>query len=273
MPPVVVDAIVLHTADYQESSRLVRLVTRQHGVLSAVARGARNSRKRFGSALDLFAEGQAHLDWRPGRDLQTLTGFDALRMRPALAADLGRFASASTLAECVSRLLHDEAAPQAYDGVAAGLDAIATASGYAVTAVTLGALWGVVAAVGFAPAIDRCAECGAPLPAEAASRFHHGAGGCLCDGCGQHMPGGRLLPSGARGAIRRWLAATAGEVGGEVSVEMTDREIRAHQRLLREFVATHAPDSRPLKAWMVWEQGIWTTPVKGAFLDAPPFTP
>jgi DNA repair protein RecO (recombination protein O) len=273
MPPVVVDAIVLHVADYLESSRLVRLVTRQHGVQSAVARGARSSRRRFGSALDLFAEGQAHLDWRPGRDLQTLTGFDALRMRPGLAADLGRFASASTLAECVLRLLHDEAAPQAYDGVAAGLEAIAGASGDAVTEVTLGALWGVVAAVGFAPAIDRCAECGAPLSTEAEARFHHGAGGCLCDGCGAHVPGGRRLPSAARGAIFRWLQGAEGKAVGEESVEMTEKELRAHQRLLREFVATHAPDSRPLKAWVAWEQGTWTAPVKGAFLDAPPRTP
>jgi DNA repair protein RecO (recombination protein O) len=273
MPPVVVDAIVLHMADYQESSRLVRLITRQHGVLSTVARGARNSRKRFGSALDLFAEGQAHLDWRPGRDLQTLTGFDALRMRPALAADLGRFASASTLAECVLRLMHDESAPLAYDGVAAGLAAIAGASGDTVTGVTLGALWGVVAAVGFAPAIDRCAECGAPLPAEAAARFHHGVGGCLCLGCGHHVAGGRLLPAAARGAIRQWVQGPDGDAASRNSAEMTDMELRAHQRLLREFVATHAPDSRPLKAWVVWEQGTWTAPGKGAFLDAPPHTP
>lgn len=261
MPPVVTDAIVLHAADYQESSRLVRLVTRQHGVQSVVARGARNSRKRFGAGLDLFVEGQAQLDWRAGRDLQTLTGFDAVRIRPALAADLGRFAAASALAECVLRLMHDEATPQGYDGVAAGLEAIAQAPGSAVTAAALGALWGVVAAAGFAPAVERCAECGAPLPLAGEVRFHHGVGGCLCAGCGGALPGGRLLPPRARGAIRRWLADARGDdrdlPGSRESVDMTDLEARAHQRLLREFVATHAPDSRPLKAWLAWEQGGW----------------
>ncbi|MFN7531060.1 MAG: DNA repair protein RecO, partial [Gemmatimonas sp.] len=55
------DAIVLHVADYLESSRILRLVTREAGVQSVVARGARSSRKRFGSAVDLFAEGQAQI--------------------------------------------------------------------------------------------------------------------------------------------------------------------------------------------------------------------
>jgi recombinational DNA repair protein (RecF pathway) len=130
-----------------------------------------------------------------------------------------------------------------------------------------------VAAVGFAPAIDRCAECGAPLSTEAEARFHHGAGGCLCVGCGLHVPGGRRLPSAARGAIRRWLQAPEGAGFAAGSAEMTEKEGRAHQRLLREFVATHAPDSRPLRAWVAWEQGTWTAPVKGSILDAPTSSP
>ncbi|MBU6365716.1 MAG: DNA repair protein RecO [Gemmatimonadetes bacterium] len=261
MPPVVTDAIVLHAADYLESSRLVRLVTRQHGVQSAVARGARNSRKRFGSALDLFAEGQAHLDWRPGRDLQALTGFDAVRIRPALAADLGRFAAASALAECVLRLMHDEVAPQGYDRVAAGLEAIAGAAPPAVNEAALGAVWRVVSAAGFAPAVDHCAECGAALDPAMACRFHHGVGGCLCEGCGRHLPGGRLLPPPARDAVRRWVDWGGDHPGRPIPadpVALTEIEAKAHQRLLREFVATHAPDNRPLKAWTAWEQEAWT---------------
>ena len=59
MPLLATDAIVLHAFDYLESSRILRLVTREAGVRSALARGARRSRRRFGSALDLFAQGSA----------------------------------------------------------------------------------------------------------------------------------------------------------------------------------------------------------------------
>ena len=34
-------------------------------------------------------------------------------------------------------------------------------------------------------------------------------------------------------------------------------EIRAHQRLLREFLEYHLSDSRPLRAFAAWETGHW----------------
>src|SRR5205085_1102119 len=82
---VVTEATVLHVFDYLESSRIFRLVTREAGVRSVLARGARRSTRRFGSALDLFAQGTAQLHVKPGRDLDTLGGFDVERARPALS--------------------------------------------------------------------------------------------------------------------------------------------------------------------------------------------
>src|SRR6266446_6483311 len=69
MPLLATDAIVLHSFDYLESSRIFRLVTRDGGVRSVLAKGARRSSRRFGSALDLFAQGSAQLYAKPGRDL------------------------------------------------------------------------------------------------------------------------------------------------------------------------------------------------------------
>ena len=71
------------------------MVTRDGGVRSVLAKGARRSSRRFGSGLDLFAQGTAHLYAKPGRDLDTLSGFDFSRARPALGTDLGRFTGAS----------------------------------------------------------------------------------------------------------------------------------------------------------------------------------
>jgi DNA repair protein RecO (recombination protein O) len=249
MPLLVTDAIVLHVSDYLESSRLLRLATREAGVQSVVARGARSSRKRFGSAVDLFAEGQAHVQIKAGRDLHTLLSFDVTVSRPALAQELGRFTAASAVAECVLRLLHEEAAPQAYGSLVAGLDRLAVAPPDETITATLGALWQVVAEVGFRPAVDQCAECHAGIPPADEARFHHAVGGALCALCAPRLPGGRLLPAEARRALRQWLAGDLAPIDPFAS--------RAHQRLLREFLGQHLPDQRPLKAFMVWEQGRW----------------
>ena len=53
MALLVTDALVLHAFDYLESSRILRLATREAGVVSVLAKGARRSRSRYGSALDL----------------------------------------------------------------------------------------------------------------------------------------------------------------------------------------------------------------------------
>ena len=92
MPLLATPAIVLHAFDYLESSRILRLMTREGGVRSVLAKGARRSSRRFGSAVDLFAQGSAQLYVKPGRDLDTLSTFDVERSRPELAEDLGRFA-------------------------------------------------------------------------------------------------------------------------------------------------------------------------------------
>jgi DNA repair protein RecO (recombination protein O) len=248
------DAIVLHVADYLESSRILRLVTREAGVQSVVARGARSSRKRFGSAVDLFAEGQAQIQTKPGRDLHALQGFDVTTARPALALDLGRFTAASAIAECALRLVHEEAAPVAYGTLVEGLDQLAMAAPHDTVTVTVGVLWRLVAEVGFRPSLGHCAECHAPVDAPLTARFSVMAGGTVCAACARRTPGGRLLPPDARAALEAWL-------GGH-PVPLDAGAARAHQRLLREFLLEHLPERRPLKAYQVWEQGRWDTNLK-----------
>ena len=61
MPLVTTPAIVLSSLRYSETSKIVRLATRAHGVQSAIAKGALRPRSRFGAALQLFSDGVAHL--------------------------------------------------------------------------------------------------------------------------------------------------------------------------------------------------------------------
>src|SRR5688572_5339715 len=123
------DAIVRHLQDYLESSRIIRLATREHGVQSVLARGARRAKSRFGPSLDLFAGGVAHFTLKPGRELSNLTGFDLTRSRLSLAEHLDRFAGASVLAEMALRFAHADPDPHddAFDVLGHTLDEIAIA--------------------------------------------------------------------------------------------------------------------------------------------------
>ena len=250
MPLLATDAVVLHAFDYLESSRILRLVTRDGGVRSALAKGARRSSRRFGSAVDLFAQGSAQLYTKPGRDLDTLSAFDVTASRETLAGDMGRFAGASAIAELTLRFGRDAADAALFEAVVAALDALAAAPADAALTTTLAGAWHIVAELGFAPTVDSCGDCHAPLGEEATVMFSHRAGGALCARCGRLAPAGRVLPGAARDALRRFLVGDAG-------VPLDDASTRAHQRLLREFLGEHLTDGRPLRALEMWEDQRW----------------
>jgi DNA repair protein RecO (recombination protein O) len=242
------DAIVLHGFDYLESSRIFRLLTRDGGVRSVVARGARRSKRRFGSVLDLYVQGRAELTVKEGRDLDTLEGFDLARARTQVAASPERFTGASVIAELILRTGGEAGDASLFEVVAAALDAITEHPVDAVPSATLGGAWQILVELGHAPLIDQCAECQAPIGREDAVRFHPRAGGALCAKCGAAFPAARTLPSAARAALRAWMT-------GETHMVDGDLDFRAHQRLLREFVTEHFTTNRPLRAFEVWEHG------------------
>jgi DNA repair protein RecO (recombination protein O) len=249
MTLVLTEAVVLHAFDYLESSRIMRLITREAGIQSVLARGARSSRKRFGTSLDVFAQGTAEYSTRPGRDLNTLTAFDVTRARPELAADISRFTGACVLAELALRFSSDDPHPGLFDAFAAGLDAIGAAETDDTVSRTLGAAWHIVGELGFAPALDVCANCHTPLADDARTPFSHVAGGALCDRCARLVPGARPIPPEARQILAHWLAGSPAELS-------TAAEGRAHQRLLREFLDQHLSEGKKLIAYGMWEQEL-----------------
>src|SRR3989442_1453316 len=98
MALVTTPAVVLQTYRYSETSKVVRLATRELGVQSAMAKGVLRPKSPFGAGLELLSEGMAQLYFRETRELHTLGAFDVLTLRPDLAADVGRVAGATALA-------------------------------------------------------------------------------------------------------------------------------------------------------------------------------
>src|SRR5438046_4404258 len=87
---ITTDAILLRSVAYGEADRVVTLLGRTTGRVSALARGARKSVKRFGGGLGLGASGQASLRERAGGELMGLDGFDVREARIGPGRDRGR---------------------------------------------------------------------------------------------------------------------------------------------------------------------------------------
>ena len=250
MPLVSTPAVILHVMPYGDTSKIVRLLTRDLGLQSAIARGARRPRSPTGPRLDLFAFGTASLRVREHRELSPLTGFEAAATHAALAHDVGRFSGACALAELALKCAPAEPHPRIFSAVAGGLQALAQAADADVAAVALAACWAVVVALGFAPALDRCAVCGAPV--DGATHFSAALGGTLC---GAHRSGaGSVAKLTARD--REALAALVGGLLPEPALDA--RHAAAHRRLLLSFIRHHLAEDRPLPAMAFWDKDAWT---------------
>ena len=91
MPLVSTPAIVLSTLRYSESSKIVRLATREHGVQSVIAKGALRPKSRFGAALQLLSEGQAQFLLKSTGNC-TCSPLRLVRLHAGLATELDRYA-------------------------------------------------------------------------------------------------------------------------------------------------------------------------------------
>jgi DNA repair protein RecO (recombination protein O) len=175
-------AIVLRTVDYGESDRVVTLLSQERGKVSAFARGARASRRRFGGGLEPFTLLTAEVRERAGSDLLSLESISVQRGLGGIRGDLARIACASYAAELARELVRDhEPHGELYSLLEAylkGLD-VGPAHPGTLRAFELRAL----AAAGLAPRLDACARCGGPLDPRGGARFDPAHGGVLCATC------------------------------------------------------------------------------------------
>lgn len=194
-------AILLRTINYGESDRVVTLFGRSTGRLSALARGARKSQKRFAGGLDMCAIGEAALRERSGAELLTLERFDLSQSYMSFATDVARMAHAAYVAELVSKLCAPrQVEVEVYDWLD-GFLGILDRQGASAERLRVFEL-GLLGRLGFGPVLDSCAvcageRCGADLRA-VDFRWDPDRGGAVCAACGQR---GRPIRTVVREAL------------------------------------------------------------------------
>jgi DNA repair protein RecO (recombination protein O) len=258
MPLVTTPAVVLQTYRYSETSKVVRLATRDLGIQSAIAKGALRPKSRFGAGLELLSEGTAQLYFRETRELHTLGAFDLTNLRRELAADVGRFTGAAALAEVMLKMAPPAPLPAAYDALLAALDALTAAPAGRTDATAVRALWRLVAVLGFEPSLTACVRDGTAIDARGeAVLFSIAEGGAFCPRCApvaaSSQPSTRLPAQAYRDLVAL----------NNLQVDLPNLDAAhtaAHRRLVARFVRYHLGEAGSLSALDVWERRAWPSP-------------
>ncbi len=206
---------MLRTFDFGESDRIVHLLTPSDGRLTAIAKGARRSVRRFAGTLDVFHHLRVQVAprRRPGA-MARLEQARLLGWHPALRRDPRRFALACYLLELLDRLAPEDAggreAARLFTFARGSLALLETAAPDRRLRVLLELC--ALDRIGLRPELVRCVRCGrdatrpegrdatrAGGPAGSAVQFHVAEGGPVCGSCAVRLNG--LLPV-RRGTLR-----------------------------------------------------------------------
>ncbi len=232
-------AIVLRAVNYGEADRVVTLFGRDTGRVSALARSARKSQRRFAGGLGLGTVGLAALRERAGAEMMTLESFATEgTAHVALGTDVARMAHAAYAAELVTKLCAPhQVEPVVYDWLAEMLQRLA---GGAPTAERLRVFeLGLLRALGFLPVLDRCALCGS-ADARTAFRWDPERGGAVCAACAR---GGRPIAPETRAALAGLGRLSLAEADG---VSLPADVNRGCREALLEILTLHI--TGPLKS-------------------------
>jgi DNA repair protein RecO (recombination protein O) len=197
----VTPAIVVRTVDYGEADRIVTLFCQGAGKLSAIARGARKSTRRFGAALALFGTGEAKLTERPGSELATLESFDGARGFPHLTSDMVKVAHGGYACELVRELSPPrQPEPEVFALLIALLERL-DAEPPRAERLRLFEMR-LLDLVGLRPELSRCLVCGSDALDGNGQAFEGRRGGVVCGACRLEGAGHGVALSGeARRAL------------------------------------------------------------------------
>ena len=171
------EGIVLKSRAYGESNKIVTLMTREAGKVSAMARGAKKPSSRLSSVTQPFTYGIYVVQRYTG--MGTLQQGEHMHAMRHIREDIMATAYASYIVELVDRLVEEgKSEPFAFDVLLQALQAIE--EGYDPEAIALFVEWKLLPYTGVQPMLHACTSCSA-VDGEFAFSFQEG--GFLCHRC------------------------------------------------------------------------------------------
>jgi DNA repair protein RecO (recombination protein O) len=174
------EGVVLRTIRYGEADRILHIYTPERGRLSAIAKGVRRARSRFGGRLEPFF--RLDLVLYEGRsDLLTVTSAETVAGFPRLRENAAALDGAARACEAVARIFDDgEPNPGVYHLLTNELALLDREPARAGRPNALAFRLKLLLAAGFAPHLAGCASCG---EREGLVGFSGAAGGVVCAAC------------------------------------------------------------------------------------------
>ena len=225
------EALLLRRVEYGDADLVLTLLTQKLGKVSALARGARKSSKRFSGALEPMHTLSIELDERTGAELFTLVSAKLVVPRAKILDSLPAMEAAGRALSWARRAAPPRTPePEPYAVLTTLLDRLAAANDAVSSQLALAeAGLALLTAFGWGIDFERCVRCGRQAQATQSASVDAARGGLICRNCG----GARLRISAA--AREHMAAASAGSIG-----VLTESEAPDARAIVEAALGAHA---------------------------------
>jgi DNA repair protein RecO (recombination protein O) len=255
------EAFVLKSMKYRDTSKIVTFYTRRYGKVKGVAKGARETKSKFGASVEPVVLSSVVFYKKEHRDLHLISQSDLLKPYARIHDDMARMRVALAVVELVDQLTHgEEENIQLFSLIQETLDAIERAEQN--QRVLLVAFELRLAAIfGFALTLDRCARCGAKMDRAGESKpmlLELRKGGLLCGTCASVVGEKEHLGPGIVSTSPQEVMALDKILHGRMPtlarLHLSDRIGNKVAELTRLYLRHHFETLRPLKSEAVFQQ-------------------
>ena len=182
--------VCLRKLDYSETSQILLLFAREHGLLRVIAKGAHRRTKagasKYDGGLDLLDVGDAVFIFDPAKELNILTEWGLREGHLELRNSLRAVYLAQYAAELIALLFQEhDAHPALFDRVVQTLPELASPRA---EESFLAFQLDLLRESGYLPELNRCAECGSPAGQQDVAYFSVDRGGVVCRNCEGAVP-------------------------------------------------------------------------------------
>ncbi len=174
------EGIVLKSMEYEEADKIVTIYTKNYGKITAIAKGVRKTKSKFGSSLEILTHSNFLI--YKGRNIDIVSQTEILESFFSTSKEVIKFAFAVNCVEVVNRLTEEQEINIGLFNLLKEVLHYLKGSNDP-KLLTLSFKWQTISILGYRPSLDHCCRCNKSVEEQKEIYFNIKEGGLVCNNC------------------------------------------------------------------------------------------
>jgi len=174
------EGIVLKSMEYEEADKIVTIYTKNYGKITAIAKGVRKTKSKFGSSLEILTHSNFLI--YKGRNIDIVSQTEILESFFSTSKEVIKFAFAVNCVEVVNRLTEEQEINIGLFNLLKEVLHYLKGSNDP-KLLTLSFKWQTISILGYRPSLDHCCRCNKSVEDQKEIYFNIKEGGLVCNNC------------------------------------------------------------------------------------------